>query len=157
MIAVRVARALIQRNWMLAAAESCTGGWISKALTDISGSSVWFDRGIVAYSNAAKVELLGVSEKLLSDHGAVSAEAVGAMVRGLLACSTADVAVAVSGIAGPGGGTQGKPVGTVWLGWGIRSRDVVTRQCAFDGDRKDVRRQTVHAALNGVLHVVGDF
>ena len=155
-IAIRVAHALRQRNWMLASAESCTGGWIAKVLTDIPGSSAWFERGIVAYSNAAKVELLGVSEAILTDRGAVSREAVRGMVEGILARSNAHVAVAVSGIAGPGGGTRGKPVGTVWFGWGIRSRDVLVRCSTFGGDRANIRRQAVHAALSGVLDVVSD-
>ena len=132
-------------------AESCTGGWIAKLLTDIAGSSAWFGQGVVTYSNSAKGRLLGVPEDLLAAHGAVSEEVVRRMASGALDAAQADVSVAVSGVAGPGGGTVAKPVGTVWLGWALRSGFVISRRERFDGDRDAIRRAAVAAALNGVL------
>ena len=143
---------------MLVTAESCTGGWIAKALTDIPGSSQWFDRGFVTYSNAAKHQLLGVPEDLLERHGAVSEAVVRAMTEGALRHAEARIAVAVSGIAGPDGGTPDKPVGTVWIAWGASETDqVVARRYAFDGDRERVRRQAVATALEGVLELLREW
>ena len=136
---------------MLATAESCTGGWIAKVVTDIPGSSGWLDRGFVTYSNAAKREMLGVAVATLERHGAVSEAVVREMALGALARSQARVAVAVSGIAGPGGGSAEKPVGTVCLAWALPGREPVTRRECFDGDREAVRRQTVRRALEGLI------
>lgn len=141
---------LLARGWMAATAESCTGGWVAKTLTDVAGSSGWFDRGFVTYTNAAKQDLLGVAGATLAAHGAVSEATVREMVAGALACSGAQVAVAVSGIAGPSGGTPGKPVGTVWLAWARRDGPADTRHRRFDGDREAVRRQAVAEAIQGL-------
>ncbi|MDX1606184.1 MAG: nicotinamide-nucleotide amidase [Candidatus Competibacterales bacterium] len=149
-LAVRVGRILEQRGWQLATAESCTGGWIAKLITDVAGSSAWFERGFVTYSNAAKHEQLDVPAALLERHGAVSAETVAAMARGALTRSAAQVALSVSGVAGPGGGSEHKPVGTVWLGWALQQGRVRTRHHVFAGDREAVRRQAVAAALAGL-------
>jgi nicotinamide-nucleotide amidase len=138
---------------MLVTAESCTGGWIAKTVTDIAGSSEWFDCGLVAYSYEAKQALLSVNPHTLETHGAVSRETVIEMVSGALVHSGASVAVAVTGIAGPGGGTPDKPVGTVWLAWKRRGGYPRAQHFRFNGDRDAVRRQTVAAALAGL----GDF
>jgi len=135
---------------LLVAAESCTGGWIAKTVTDVAGSSEWFDCGMVAYSYEAKQALLGVRAETLEIHGAVSRETVVEMVSGALVNSGATVAVAVTGIAGPGGGSDDKPVGTVWIGWKRRGGYARADVFHFDGDRDDVRRQTVAAALRGL-------
>ena len=134
----------------LVTAESCTGGWIAKTVTDLAGSSEWFDCGIVAYSYEAKQALLSVNPRTLEAHGAVSRETVIEMVSGALVHSGAGVAIAVTGIAGPGGGTPDKPVGTVWIGWKRRGGYPRAEVFQFDGDREAVRRQTVAAALAGV-------
>lgn len=134
----------------LVTAESCTGGWIAKTVTDIAGSSDWFDSGMVAYSYEAKQALLGVRPQTLETHGAVSRETVIEMVSGALVNSGASVAVAVTGIAGPGGGSEGKPVGTVWIGWKRRGGYARAEVFQFDGDRDAVRRQTVASALRGL-------
>ncbi len=141
---------LTRRGARLATAESCTGGWIAKVLTDRPGTSHWFDRGFVTYSNQAKQEMLGVPAETISAHGAVSRETVLAMAAGALAHSDADFSVAVSGIAGPGGGTPDKPVGTVWLAWG--TPEGVEAACEhFPGDRTQVRAAAVARALQGLL------
>ncbi|HLI17809.1 MAG TPA: CinA family protein [Rhodanobacteraceae bacterium] len=145
-----VATALRKQGEMLAAAESCTGGWIAKVLTDIPGSSEWFDTAAVTYSNRAKQTLLGVSTATLERCGAVSRECALEMVSGALARSDASIAVAVTGIAGPGGGTPDKPVGTVWIAWQRLGADASAELFHFDGDREAVRRQTVVTALEGV-------
>ncbi len=139
---------------MLATAESCTGGGIAQALTDISGSSAWFERGFVTYANAAKVEMLGVRKATLDAYGAVSEATVREMAEGALAHSHADVAVSVSGVAGPTGGTPEKPVGTVWFGWALRNGSVHTRLHQLSGDRAAVRAQSVEIALQGVLDLL---
>lgn len=137
---------MLKHRWMLATAESCTGGLIAGACTDLAGSSAWFERGFVTYSNEAKTELLGVDAALIASHGAVSEAVVRAMVQGALQHSRAQVAVAVTGVAGPTGGSADKPVGTVWFGWatpnGLRSE--VQR---FAGDRAAIRAATVRHAL----------
>ena len=122
-----LAQQLLARHWMMATAESCTGGLIAAACTDLAGSSAWFERGLVTYSNEAKTELLGVPAELIAQHGAVSEAVARAMAAGALARSQAQVAVAVTGVAGPGGGSASKPVGTVWLAW--RSRDALFEVC----------------------------
>ena len=135
---------------MLVTAESCTGGWIAKTVTDVAGSSVWFDCGLAAYSYEAKQALLGVRPQTLEEHGAVSRETVIEMVSGALVHSGATVAVAVTGIAGPGGGTHDKPVGTVWIAWKRRGGYPQAQVFHFDGDRDAVRRRTVAEALRGL-------
>ena len=145
--------ALLARHWTLVTAESCTGGWIAKCVTDVPGSSDWFDRAYVSYSNPAKREMLGVTPRTLERFGAVSKEVVAEMITGALARSAAHVAVAVSGVAGPSGGNAAKPVGLVWCGWGVQGSQPDLQQFHFDGDREAVRRQTVAVALNGLLRV----
>lgn len=150
-LAERLGRALLAQGHSLAVAESCTGGWLAKCVTDVAGSSAWFDRGFVTYSNAAKQELLGVTAETLNAHGAVSAATVAAMTAGALERSQAQVAAAVSGIAGPGGAVPGKPVGTVWFAWQPRGGSAVCRCEHLAGDREAVRRQAVAVALQGLL------
>jgi nicotinamide-nucleotide amidase len=150
-LAEQVGATLRARNLMLCTAESCTGGWIAKMITDIPGCSDWFDCGMAAYSYEAKQALLGVRQETLIEHGAVSSETVLEMVSGALITSGASVAVAVTGIAGPTGGTPEKPVGTVWLGWKRRGGYPLGQVFHFAGDRESVRRQTVAAALKGIL------
>ena len=144
-----IAASLIARREWLAVAESCTGGLIAAACIDLAGSSAWFERGLVSYSNRAKQELLGVPASLLATHGAVSEPCVRAMAEGLMARAPVQHAIAVSGIAGPGGGTLEKPVGTVWIAWAGLS-GVRTRAYAFEGDRQAVREQSVAAAFAGL-------
>lgn len=150
-LAARLGAALHARGWLLAVAESCTGGWAAQAITAIAGSSTWFDRGFVTYSNAAKQELLGVSAKTLATHGAVSEPVVREMALGVLAHSQAQAAFAISGIAGPGGGTPEKPVGTVCFAWALQGGAVETTTCRFMGDRRSIRAQSVAHALQGML------
>jgi nicotinamide-nucleotide amidase len=153
-LAVRVGRRLLARGWRLATAESCTGGWIAKAITDVAGSSQWFEAAYVTYSNAAKVQALEVGRRTLARHGAVSRAVVQEMVRGALKASGANLAVAVSGIAGPDGGTPEKPVGLVWLCWGNRRGRAVrlkTRRVQLRGNRAAVRSRSVVLALQGLL------
>ena len=140
-------------GWKLATAESCTGGMIAARCTDIAGSSDWFDRGFVTYSNAAKTEMLGVDAALIARDGAVSEAVVRAMVQGALEHSAAQVAVAVTGVAGPGGGSEAKPVGTVWMGWATPA-GVVTELRHFDGDRAQVRAATVQHALQRLVSLL---
>lgn len=154
-LAVRVGRHLLRTERMAATAESCTGGWIAKALTDIAGSSQWFAEGFVTYSNEAKLHRLGVPQAVLKADGAVSEAVARAMAVGALVRSGAHVAVAVTGIAGPGGAVPGKPVGTVWMAWAVkrgRKRRVSAELKHFKGDRDTVRRKTVRAAMAGILN-----
>lgn len=146
-----LARALRASGRVLVTAESCTGGWIAKVCTDLAGSSDWFDRGLVTYSNRAKTEELGVRPGTLERYGAVSEMVAAEMARGARAAAHADYAVAVSGIAGPGGGTPDKPVGTVCFGWVGPDDEPETETQRFEGDREAVRRQTVAHALDGLL------
>ena len=155
-LAEQVAAVAQQRRLMLVTAESCTGGWIAKALTDLPGSSAWFDAGVVTYSYGAKEALLGVNPRTLERTGAVSEETALEMVSGALARFGAGMAVAVTGIAGPTGGTPDKPVGTVWIGWKRRGGYAHATLFHFAGDREAVRRQTVAAALNGVIKALTD-
>jgi len=150
MLAGDVAIEVLQRKLMLVTAESCTGGWIAKTLTDLPGSSAWFDAGVVTYSYEAKEALLGVNPRTLERTGAVSEETALEMVSGALARFGAGVAVAVTGIAGPSGGTTEKPVGTVWISWKRRGGYGHAQLFHFPGDREAIRRQTVAAALIGV-------
>ncbi len=147
--------ALKQRHHTLVTAESCTGGWIAKTVTDIPGCSDWFDCGIAAYSYEAKQALLSVRAETLMEHGAVSQETCIEMVSGALINSGASMAVAVTGIAGPSGGTSDKPVGTVWIGWKRRGGYPEARVFHFEGDRDAVRRQTVATAMDGLLRLLG--
>jgi len=155
-LAAKVGDALKARHWMLATAESCTGGWIAQVITAVAGSSVWFDRGFVTYSNAAKQELLGVPAQVIEQHGAVSEATVLAMAAGALDRSHAQVAVAVSGIAGPGGAVPGKPVGTVFIATARQGGKTLAQELHLGGDRAAVRRQAVAAALNGILDRLGE-
>lgn len=152
-ILIQISATLLARGWMLATAESCTGGMIAAACTDLAGSSQWFERGFVTYSNEAKTDLLGVPAELIATHGAVSEPVAHAMAAGATAHSRAQVAVAVTGIAGPTGGSTDKPVGTVWFGWNVNGH-VTTATRHFDGDRAAVRQQTLAwacARLNALL------
>jgi nicotinamide-nucleotide amidase len=150
-LAERVGTALKERKLMLTTAESCTGGWISEAVTMVPGSSDWFERGFVTYTYISKREMLGVKEATLARHGAVAEEVVREMAEGALARSHAQVAVAVSGVAGPGGGTPEKPVGTVCFAWAMKDGAPRTGTRRYKGDRESVRRQSVEHALEGVL------
>lgn len=155
-LAAQVGAALHEHGMMLATAESCTGGGVASAVTEIAGSSAWFDRGFVTYSNQAKVDMLGVTKDTLDSFGAVSEATVHEMVAGALRHSQARIALAVSGIAGPGGGTAEKPVGTVWFAWGIKDGTSVARQHRFAGNRAEIRAQAVHLALQGLLELLGN-
>ncbi len=150
-LAERVGKALKSRNLMLATAESCTGGWIAQAVTMVPGSSEWFERGYVTYTYISKREMLGVNEGTLAAHGAVAEEVVREMAEGALSRSHAQVAVAVSGVAGPGGGTPGKPVGTVCFAWAAKAAASQAQTVRFQGDRDAVRRLSVVHALQGIL------
>jgi nicotinamide-nucleotide amidase len=153
--AERLGASLRDTKQMLVTAESCTGGWIAKTVTDVAGSSDWFDCGLAAYSYEAKQRLLGVRAETLEHFGAVSRETVLEMVSGALVHSGSTVAVAVTGIAGPGGGTDDKPVGTVWIAWKRRGGYPQAELFHFEGDREAVRRQTVAAALRGLEAIIG--
>lgn len=142
---------LLSRGEWLATAESCTGGWVAQSITAIAGSSAWFDRGFVTYSNAAKQEMLGVTEATLERHGAVSEATARAMAQGAIAHSRADWATAITGIAGPGGGSPEKPVGTVCFAWAQRDGGCEAQTCVFAGERAAVREQSVIHALRGLL------
>jgi nicotinamide-nucleotide amidase len=148
--AAQLADLMMRFGWRLTVAESCTGGWLAKVVTDLAGSSIWFDRGFVTYSNEAKQEMLGVHGATLLTHGAVSEAVVAEMAAGALARSRAQVAVAISGIAGPGGGSPDKPVGTVCIAWAWPEGQVSTRRLQLAGDRDNVRRQSVQAAIEGM-------
>ena len=143
--------ALKAKGWMLATAESCTGGWVGEIVTAVPGSSAWYDRGFITYTNASKQEMLGVQAETLAQHGAVSEEAVCEMASGTLLHSQANIALAISGVAGPGGGSPGKPVGTVCFAWAIRDGAANSERCLFPGDRREVRQHAVQHALQGVL------
>jgi nicotinamide-nucleotide amidase len=153
-LAERVGRALVERRFMLVTAESCTGGWIGEAVTMVPGSSDWYERGFITYTHVSKREMLGVKTETLERHGAVSEQTVKEMVTGALAASHAQIAVAVSGIAGPAGGTPDKPVGTVCLAWAFGNGELTVETRHFAGDRAAVRRQAVERALAGVLKLL---
>jgi nicotinamide-nucleotide amidase len=152
-LAKTVGERLRARAQQLVTAESCTGGWVAQVVTAVAGSSAWFERGFVTYSNSAKQELLGVRTETLARHGAVSEETAREMALGALARSKADVAVAVTGVAGPSGGSPEKPVGTVCFAWADR-RGACSEKRHFSGDRESVRRQSVVHALEGVLRTL---
>ena len=150
---LQLAETLKQRGWMLATAESCTGGMIAAACTDVAGSSEWFDRGFVTYSNAAKTEMLGVPADLIRQHGAVSQEVAQAMAVGAIKHSHAQVSIAVTGIAGPSGGTVDKPVGTVWFSWAIGDQ-LQTACIQWHGNRQTVRECTLQHALQHLCQLI---
>ena len=150
LITGEVANSLTSRGWRLVTAESCTGGWIAKCCTDLAGSSAWFERGFVTYSNDAKVDLLGVESEQLNREGAVSRTVAEAMATGARSRARVECAVSVTGIAGPDGGSPDKPVGTVWFAWSVGDFGVHSERCEFLGDRNQIRQQTVIHAL-GVL------
>ena len=155
-LVVALADLLLKKRWLLATAESCTGGLIAAACTDLAGSSAWFERGFVTYSNAAKIDLLGVDADLIAQHGAVSEEVARAMAQGAHITSgrsRAQVAVSVTGVAGPTGGSAAKPVGTVWFGFATQS-DVLTETRLFAGDRAAVRQATVQHALQRLIAMI---
>ncbi|MEM5438456.1 CinA family protein [Paraburkholderia diazotrophica] len=154
-LAIRVGNRLRDERLMLATAESCTGGMVATAITDISGSSGWFERGFVTYSNQAKIEMIGVPSDLIDKHGAVSEPVARAMVEGALRNSRAQVALSITGVAGPGGGTESKPVGMVCFGWSNRLHTVV-ETLVFKGDRERVRVQAATHALRGLLTLLDE-
>ena len=153
-LAARVGEALNRQGLVLTAAESCTGGWVAQMITSVPGSSAWFDRGFVTYSNASKQELLGVSADTIARQGAVSEAVVCEMAEGALRASGAQLAVAISGIAGPEGGSRDKPVGTVCLGWAREGRPTICRTTHYAGDRHMVREQAMMASLHGILDLL---
>jgi nicotinamide-nucleotide amidase len=153
-IARTLGRLCKRRRVEISAAESCTGGGVAAAITRISGSAKWFDRGFVTYSNEAKRQMLGVSAKTLANHGAVSEQVAREMARGVLRRSPSQLAVSVTGIAGPTGGSKSKPVGLVWFAWAVRGGDVQTREFRFKGDRVEIRRQSVAVALRGLIELL---
>jgi nicotinamide-nucleotide amidase len=146
-----VATLLLEQEKTLVTAESCTGGWVAKCCTDLPGSSAWFDRGFVTYSNEAKQDQLDVDADTLIKHGAVSLAVVEEMALGALVNSRADISLAITGIAGPDGGSVQKPVGTVWIAWGIRSGGVHSICFQFEGERESIRKQAVFEALGGII------
>lgn len=156
-LASELGEALRRRRLMLAVAESCTGGWAAQAITSVAGSSAWFDRGFVTYTNMAKHELLGVPAETLKRYGAVSEQTARAMAEGALRASHADVALAITGIAGPGGGSPDKPIGMVCFAWSGRGRETIVRTEHFSGDRAAIRRQAVRRALAGAAGFVQEW
>ncbi|TAN80683.1 MAG: nicotinamide-nucleotide amidohydrolase family protein [Gallionella sp.] len=154
-LAAQVGGLLKAHGLMLATAESCTGGGVAHAITDVAGSSAWFERGFITYSNLSKQQMLGVSEATLAQHGAVSEATVREMVAGALQYSDAQAALAVSGIAGPDGGTADKPVGMVWFAWSIKHGATHAQRYQLGGNRAEVRARSVHIALQGVIDLIG--
>ena len=148
----KLAQLMLDRNWRMATVESCTGGWIAQSLTSLSGSSDWFDCGLVTYSNRAKERFAGVSQELIAAHGAVSAEVALAMAAGARSRIDVEVVVAVTGIAGPSGGSEQKPVGTVYIAWEIAGRDPLVERFHFHGDREAIRRQSVATAIEELIN-----
>ncbi|SMY36624.1 Nicotinamide-nucleotide amidohydrolase PncC [Photobacterium malacitanum] len=153
-LAVELGQLLTAKKWIATTAESCTGGGVSFAITDIPGSSAWFNRAFITYSNEAKQQMLSVTEQALTEFGAVSEAVVFEMACGALAASRADISVAISGIAGPDGGTEEKPVGTVWFAWADATGWQQTRSCLFNGSRQEVRQQAIAEALSGLIERV---
>lgn len=147
----KLADVLIEKKLTLTVAESCTGGWLAKILTDVPGSSAWFERGFVTYSNQAKQEMLGVPKRIIDHYGAVSYECAKAMAKGALKHSQADIALSITGIAGPEGGTKQKPVGLVWFAWSCKQGGTLVRRYRFSGDREMVRHHAVYYALETLL------
>ncbi len=155
-LAVKVGQSLAQRGWMLVTAESCTGGWVGQSITMVSGSSAWYERGYITYSNTAKCEMLGVQQATLDQYGAVSPQTAQEMAIGALTRSHAQVSVSITGIAGPDGGTATKPVGMVCFAWAAQHGLVQQETHYFTGGREAVRRQAVATALQGILRIAGD-
>lgn len=156
--ATRMGKVLQEKGWLMTTAESCTGGGVAQAITDIPGSSEWYEGGFITYSNLAKSEMLNISPALLAQFGAVSEEVAGAMAEGALAISSAQVSVSTTGIAGPTGAAPGKPVGTVCFGWSMErhgQRHTFTERLVFKGDRQAVRQQAVMHALEGLIRFIG--
>jgi nicotinamide-nucleotide amidase len=145
---------LKQHGWYLATAESCTGGCVAQVVTNVAGSSQWFDCGFVTYSNESKQSLLGVTNHTLKEYGAVSSQAASGMAQGAIMRSSAHISVGITGIAGPDGGTTDKPVGTVWISWAIRHQPIKTLKFQFVGSRQEVRDQAVKAALEGLIELI---
>ncbi|TSA50828.1 MAG: nicotinamide-nucleotide amidohydrolase family protein [Nitrosomonadales bacterium] len=152
-LAAELGQALKARGWMLVLAESCTGGGVAEAITSVPGSSAWFERGFVTYGNVAKIEMLDVRAETLQEFGAVSEQTVREMVQGALAHSHAQLGIAISGIAGPDGGTPGKPVGTICFAWANTTGELLSATCHFSGDRAAVRQQAVEHAIRGALQL----
>ena len=150
-LATTVGQLLVEKSQRIVTVESCTGGWLGKTLTEIVGSSGWYECGFVTYSNASKIQLVGVNEELIQEFGAVSEPVAKAMARGALEYTKTDIAIAITGVAGPDGGTMDKPVGTVWLAW-VAENNYCKAECRiFDGDRASVREQSVSTALTGLI------
>ena len=145
---------LKRKAWMLASAESCTGGWVGQLVTAVAGSSQWYDRGFITYTNLSKQEMLGVSAATLEAHGAVSEETVREMAQGTLKHSRAQISVSVSGIAGPGGGTPKKPVGSVCIAWATTDGKLLSTTCRLGGEREEIRARAVAAALRGLIELL---
>jgi nicotinamide-nucleotide amidase len=145
---------LMARGWMLATAESCTGGWVGQLVTTLPGSSHWYERGFITYANTAKIEMLGVPADTIETYGAVSEETARAMAAGALAHSHAQAALAISGIAGPGGATPQKPVGLVCYSWALADGTLMSSTCRLDGDREEIRSRAVAAALRGLIELI---
>jgi nicotinamide-nucleotide amidase len=154
-LSIKLGDRLHARGWTLATAESCTGGWVAQLLTALPGCSQWFERGFITYSNAAKQEMLGVPKETLATYGAVSEETASAMATGALAHSHAQAALAITGIAGPDGGTPQKPVGLVCYGWALADGTTMSSTCRLDGDREEIRSRATAAALRGLIDLVG--
>jgi nicotinamide-nucleotide amidase len=153
-LAQQLGQLLTHKGWMLTSAESCTGGWLGQTVTAVAGSSQWYDRGFITYSNLAKQEMLGVSIDTLNTHGAVSEETAREMAQGALKHSQARISVSVSGVAGPGGGTPRKPVGTVCIGWASTDGSLSSTTCRLGGDREEIRARAVAAALRGLIELL---
>ena len=153
-LAVQLSDKLLARGWMVATAESCTGGWVAQLLTSLPGSSAWYERGFITYANAAKTEMLGVPVATLVTFGAVSEETACAMATGALAHSHAQASLAITGIAGPAGGTPQKPVGMVCYGWAFTNGTVISSNCRLSGDREEIRSRAVAAALRGLIDLI---
>jgi len=153
-LAAQVGALLKTYGWSLVTAESCTGGGVAQAITEVAGSSVWFERGFITYSNLAKQQMLDVRENTLTKNGAVSEATVREMVEGALSRSASQIALAVSGIAGPDGGTTEKPVGTVWFAWGIKHGETLASMHLLTGNRSEIRAKAVHIALQGVRELL---
>ncbi len=151
-IAIRLGRALLAAGKSLATAESCTGGLVAKMVTDVAGSSGWFDRAFITYTNEAKHEMLGVPIDVISENGAVSEPVVREMAAGALASSHAQISVAISGVAGPGGGSEEKPVGTVWFAWAFGDDECLAERVHFAGDRESIREQAALHAMRRIIN-----
>ncbi len=156
-LAQQLAQVLLNNKCSLVTAESCTGGMVATALTDIAGCSAWLERGFVSYSNLAKQQMLGVDAKLIEDHGAVSEQVAKAMAAGALTHSAANVSLAITGIAGPSGGTKDKPVGTVWFAWQLRGQQPQASRQLFAGSRCEIRQQAVNYSLTKLIDYLGKF